>query len=40
MELGEKVIKEMSQSKDEILIPRYNKSAYNGKGDRAPKELC
>lgn len=28
----------MSQSQDEILIPRYDKSAYGGKGDRAPKD--
>lgn len=37
MELGAKTIDMMVKGKD-IEIPRYDKSAYEGKGDRAKKE--
>ena len=37
MELGAKTI-DMMVSGIDILIPRYDKSAYGGKGDRAKKE--
>ena len=37
MELGAKTIDDMCFGLEEIYIPRYNKSAYDGKGDRAEK---
>lgn len=38
IELGKNTLQQIQEQKSNVLIPRYDKSAFEGQGDRRPKE--